>query len=323
MNNLDNSKKYRLNARNLFLTYPNCNLPLNEVLSQLKIKCSNYIVKDYVIVREYHSDGTPHIHVYLNLHKPLNTINPNYLDLKSGDILVHGRYESTKSPNNVIEYILKHVNDKFSENIIFSTDMSVRIDKIGTYTPVDVTILNLVESGDIKGALDLYKKEYPKLYLSNHQSLEKSFRQLYLKNIGFTSKFNFKDFNVPNNLMALLKDECGPDNKERKTLVLIGQPGTGKTEMIEAYVKDVLKGNPLIINNLDGLRFFNPDLNNVIIFDDCSWNEDIIRENLLKLVDSQKGTTHNIKHGTVWVPNPTWRVVFLCPFTKILRGVYK
>lgn len=270
MNNLDKSLKYRLNAKNLFLTYPNCILPLSEVLSQLTDACSNYIVKDYVIVREYHADGTPHVHVYLSLHKPFNTTNPNFLDLKSGDSFVHGNYESAKLPNKVIQYMLKHINDKNSQDLLFSSDMSVRIDKIGTFLPIDEVILHLAESGDIKGALSLFKKEYPKEYGKNHISIEKSYRQLYLKQIGFTSKFNFKDFNVPDDLLTLLNNDCSPHSKQRKTLVLIGPPGTGKTEFVEAFVVDVLKGQPLTINNFDGLRLFDPDKHSVIIFDDCN-----------------------------------------------------
>ena len=43
-------KKFRLNARKLYLTYPKCNLDLKLVLELLKEKLSNQIIKDYLIL---------------------------------------------------------------------------------------------------------------------------------------------------------------------------------------------------------------------------------------------------------------------------------
>jgi DNA replication protein DnaC len=53
-------------------------------------------------------------------------------------------------------------------------------------------------------------------------------------------------------------------------LVLIGNPGTGKTQMVMAFLKDVLQLKPMIINNMDGLRFYDNNVNDAIIFDDCN-----------------------------------------------------
>lgn len=65
------SKKhdFLLSAKNLYLTYSKCNLLLDKVLSQLKSILSSYILKEYLLVREYHADGEPHVHVYLKMLK--------------------------------------------------------------------------------------------------------------------------------------------------------------------------------------------------------------------------------------------------------------
>ena len=60
---------FLLSAKNLYLTYSKCNLLLSEILSQLKSILSSYIVKEYLLVREYHVDGGPYVHVDLKLLK--------------------------------------------------------------------------------------------------------------------------------------------------------------------------------------------------------------------------------------------------------------
>lgn len=72
-----------------------------------------------------------------------------------------------------------------------------------------------------------------------------------------------------------------------------------------------MKFNPLVINNKDALRFFNNDTHNAIIFDDCSWPEDINREELIKLIDSEQPTTHSIKHSSVMINKSTPRFVIV------------
>ena len=125
-------KKFRLNARKLYLTYPKCNLDLKLVLELLKEKLSNQIIKDYLIVKELHKDGSYHLHAYIKLHKPINTYNCNYLDLKYDITQYHGNYQSAKNPNYIIQYLLKDFNSIVSDNLIFSDSIKNRIDLLGT-----------------------------------------------------------------------------------------------------------------------------------------------------------------------------------------------
>jgi hypothetical protein len=65
----------------------------------------------------------------------------------------------------------------------------------------------------------------------------------------------------------------------------------------------------MIINNMDGLRFYDNNVNDAIIFDDCNWDPNIPREELIKLLDSEVPTTHNIKHSTIQIKKPTPRII--------------
>ena len=300
-------KKYRLSAKNLFLTYSNCQIEIKEALDQLKKKLSHYIIKDYIIVREFHEDGNPHIHVYLNLNRQFNTYNPCYLDLDAGNgTYCHGKYESARSPNFVIEYILKNVNDKYDPNVLFSPNLSDRIDLLGTFMSLGESVIALARQGKIEEALNLYEKDKPLEFVKSHTTLEKSLRGLYLKARGFQTKFNFKDYIIPEDLNNLLTHY-----NKGKTLVLIGSPGSGKTQMITSFLTQVVSLKPLIVNNFDSIRFFDNKIHNAIVFDDCAWDPLMAREYLIKLVDSEVPTTHNIKHGSVMIDKPTPRVVIV------------
>jgi len=299
--------KFRLSAKSLFLTYSKCDLNLEITLDIIKTKLSNYIVNEYILVREYHDDGTPHIHGYFKVLKQFNTYNPNYLDLSiDNGIIYHGKYESAKYPNKVIEYLLKCIQDKNDPNLLFSCNMTHRIDILGTLLTFSEAVMRLAENGKINDALALYRAERPEQYLKSHTTIEKSLRSLHLKNSGFITKYNFNDFIIPEEFKTIL------DNYDKaKTLVLIGESGTGKSQLICAFLTQVLNLNPFVINNIDSIRFFKNNFHNAIVFDDCKWDPNIDRESLIKLVDSESPTTHNVKHGSTVIEYPTLRVIII------------
>jgi hypothetical protein len=144
-------------------------------------------------IRWPHSDGSPHLHIYIKLSKILNTYNPFYLDLRVITHDYHGKYVAAKYPNKVMEYMLKNVKDKNDSNILFSPSLSDRISSLGQF-------LSFVREGNIKIALDLYEKERPLEFIKSHMNLENSFRQLYLKSKGFITKFYFDDLILPNDI---------------------------------------------------------------------------------------------------------------------------
>jgi len=127
-----NKKEFRICSKSLYLTYPKCDLDNQVILKYFKEILSSRIIKDYLIVREFHKDGNPHIHVYLKLHKPFNTYKQNSLDIIINDNIFHGNYQSAKNPNNIIQYLLKDITNKFDNNLLFSDSIKNRIDLLGT-----------------------------------------------------------------------------------------------------------------------------------------------------------------------------------------------
>lgn len=94
------SGKYRLNSKNLFLTYPQCAMEKEDALTILMTKLK---IKNYIIGREQHKDGTPHLHAYLELEKKVDIRDPSKLDLEE----YHGNYQGCKNKWATMKYVRK------------------------------------------------------------------------------------------------------------------------------------------------------------------------------------------------------------------------
>jgi hypothetical protein len=94
--------KFRLNSKNLSLTYPQCSISKTEALKFLSAKLGDNL-KEYLIVQEVHEDGNLHLHCYLELNKRVDYNSATCLDMLD----CHGNYQSTKKKESWIEYLLK------------------------------------------------------------------------------------------------------------------------------------------------------------------------------------------------------------------------
>lgn len=320
---------FRLSCKKLFLTYSQCDIPLKEVLSQLKEKLATFCVTSYIIAQENHKEVIVqndlgimeaesikneeisavkkpgvHLHIFLETSKKVNITNPDRLHLVKNDIVFKGNYQSVKNKNHTIEYILKDIPFRDDPNLLYSDDLKDRISEIAAYESFPNALLSLIKQGKIEAALELYQREDPLYYCKNHMSLEKSFRELHFRSLGIPTHFTFDQFIIPEYVQLALTKAI----EEKKSLVLVGQPGSGKSKLIESYLTHELKLNPLIINNIDALRFFKEGIHKSIVFDDCSFSGRE-REELIKLIDSEDGTTFSVKHNSIKIPKNIQRYI--------------
>lgn len=93
---------FRLKGKKLFLTYPKCPIVPDEILKALKDTIKKELEK-YIIVQEFHKDGTPHIHCLLEYTQIFETKNQHLLDI--GDY--HGNYATVKNYPAAIRYLKK------------------------------------------------------------------------------------------------------------------------------------------------------------------------------------------------------------------------
>jgi len=96
------SRPFRLNAQNLFLTFPRCSVTKEEAMENLTRK---HQIDWAVIVQEQHQDGSPHLHIALRLKKKANFRDPRVFDHVG---LKHGNYQGITSVGKTLAYIRKY-----------------------------------------------------------------------------------------------------------------------------------------------------------------------------------------------------------------------
>jgi len=100
---------FRLNTRNVFLTYPKCKMTKENALAKLTARlASNYTV----VGHELHEDGSDHLHALMQLEKKMDSRNPSFFDLEDEDedgnaLNYHGNYQSARDCADVDTYVKK------------------------------------------------------------------------------------------------------------------------------------------------------------------------------------------------------------------------
>ena len=170
---------------------------------------------------------------------------------------------------------------------------------------LDAALLQLAKVGRIEEAMRLLRHEDSKTYLRNYSHYEKSFRGIYLRELkekGLTTKFDFSQFNVPNNFKESITEMF---NSPKKSLYVYGPTGTGKSEMILSFlIGKQLK--PLLVDNIYSLGEFDEVKHKSIVFDNCDITR-MKREELIKLFDSEAECTIKVGSKNIRLPRETPR----------------
>lgn len=138
---------YRLNTRSVFLTYPQCDIPMRDMLEELT-NIRPYA--NYCICQERHEDGNLHLHALLRYDSPVNTRNERYFDVRGH----HPNVQSARDIKAVLKYIRKDGN--YEEN--WPTKRN--------YGEI------LSECKDYTSFMDAMKDNQPKDYILHQDKLE-------------------------------------------------------------------------------------------------------------------------------------------------------
>lgn len=101
---------YRINSKQLFLTYPQCSLPKQEAYDYLETLLAEFKIDKILVAEELHQNGDPHLHCYVRLDKPVNKTSAQWADLKKDNQTWHGNYQGCRSAANVLKYCTKKDN---------------------------------------------------------------------------------------------------------------------------------------------------------------------------------------------------------------------
>lgn len=211
---------FLLSAKNLYLTYSNCDLELIKIIEILKEKLSSYVVQDWVVVREYHETGEAHVHIYLKLLKKAIIKSATFLDMKQ----YHGNYQGARKPNNTIEYMLKSIPSKNDPNLYYSPGMSNLIGELGNYKSLSEALLDLAENGEILQAMNLLRKESPDMYLKQGAKIEKRLIEIHKdKHLENQREYDISEFYLSYEMSKQLVDYIQLRKKgENPVLAIVG-----------------------------------------------------------------------------------------------------
>ena len=296
------AKKARVNAKKLLLTYSQCSIDIKSCFSALNVilRAQNRNVVEYILSTEKHQDGSSHIHAYIELDTKIDTRNMRLFDISQEDKVYHPNILKSKYKTACIEYILKDVKDLNSSSFIASKGLkkllTIHENKI-KFLPYQKAVLALARKGLIEDAMELVEDKEPGRIMTSHISLRRSLSALQSDKSSLTE-------------VMKVRKQLKEAHTKYITPMLVGATQTGKTLLMLNFIKNTLKLNPLTVNNIDSIRYFEPSKHNALFFDDCDFASIQSEEMLLKLLDCESATTFNIKHGSVQIPACTAR--FIC-----------
>lgn len=222
-----NSKKFRLQGKQLFLTYPQCLQLKEDVLKKVCALFKQNLV--YAIVsQELHQTGDKHLHIVISLKNRIDWTNMSKMDALTGK---RGNYQTCRSLIATVKYVVKdgcycaHGVDveeflkqsKQKKSTQFAlTVMQHGIDQVNELDPGFV-LMNLHKLQAYQAYVSNLKEKENKLSLASYQA---TYTGTDLSIIGITEWLNA-------NLFAL-----GIKKFKSPQLYIYGDPNMGKTTLI-------------------------------------------------------------------------------------------
>ncbi|XP_052197148.1 uncharacterized protein LOC127804330 [Diospyros lotus] len=150
--------KFHINARNIFLTYPQCSLSKEDYLQQI-INLQYPIKPMYIwVCQEVHQDGSPHLHCLVQFDGKFQTRSQKFFDLVSltRSAHFHPNMQPTKSCSVIQSYIAKGGNYidwgtfwPHGQNKVYADKMS-DVYTVALATRDKMKALEVVQKGDAR-----------------------------------------------------------------------------------------------------------------------------------------------------------------------------
>jgi hypothetical protein len=96
------ARRVRWASKKFFMTYPKCPLEKHQLLEAYQEKWGSDLHR-WVIAREFHKDGTPHLHALIEFHKVKEFTKADW-----GDVMgYHGNYATPRQYIGCVSYVCK------------------------------------------------------------------------------------------------------------------------------------------------------------------------------------------------------------------------
>ncbi|AEA76768.1 Rep [Tomato leaf curl Joydebpur virus-India [India/Ghazipur/Chilli/2007]] len=223
--------KFRINAKNYFLTYPHCSLTKEEALSQLQ-NLETPTNKLFIrICRELHENGSPHLPCPRPIRRkiPVQKPDPSISHPQPGQHISIRTFRGAKSSTDVKTYMEKD-GDVLDHGIFQVDGRSAR----GGCQSANDAYAEAINSGSKSSALNILREKAPKDYVLQFHNLNTNLDRIFTPPLEvYVSPFCSSSFDrVPQEL-----EEWAAENVvsaaarplRPMSIVIEGDSRTGKT----------------------------------------------------------------------------------------------
>nr|CRI68279.1 Replication protein [Pepper golden mosaic virus]CRI68283.1 Replication protein [Pepper golden mosaic virus]CRI68287.1 Replication protein [Pepper golden mosaic virus] len=284
-------KSFRLQCKNIFLTYPQCDIPKDEALEMLRNLKWAVVKPIYLRVsREEHSDGFPHLHCLIQLTGKCNIKDARFFDITHPrrSAQFHPNVQAAKDANAVKNYITK--DGDYCESGQYKVSGGSKANKDDVYH-------NAVNAASAVEALDIIKAGDPKTFIVSYHNVKANIERIFrTPPQPWTPPYPLSSFNnVPEDMQHWVAEYFGRSSAARPdrpiSIVIEGDSRSGKTMWARALGPH---------NYLSG----HLDFNAKVYSNDVEYNviDDITPQYLKlkhwkELIGAQKDWQSNCKYG--------------------------
>nr|AXY94245.1 AC1 [Melochia yellow mosaic virus] len=250
-------RRFRLQAKNIFLTYPKCSITKEAALSQLQAIQLPSNKKYIKICRELHENGEPHLHVLLQLEGKIQITNNRLFDLShpQRSINFHPNIQGAKSSSDVKSYV-----DKDGDTIEWGEfQIDGRSARGGQQTANDAAA-EAINASSKEAALQIIREKPAGKFLFQYHNLSANLDRIFAKAPSpWAPPFPLSSFtNVPDEMQEWADSYFGVDPAARPdrpiSLIVEGDSRTGKTMWARAlgphnYLSGHLDFNSKVYSN--------------------------------------------------------------------------
>ena len=295
-------------------------------------------LKSLVVSREIHKDGTPHIHIHVNIPHLPRSVNANSFDIWTGSDWSHPNTQSSKSlPIAGITYVIKD-----GDFIADSSLLIVNTPPLGhRCLTTELYVKYLAKHSGVEEAEVFYETNDPEGYLRNWSKIRLELADLRISHISkiidskrsvfdkdgpeFTPLNNSQNYRLLINWLHKInriKDWWGHSMQDSipSSLILLGPPNIGKGEFIRANLdKFICEGSVVWAQAKEDLERVKPYRTKIVVFDDINWRtKGVFAENessasrLLSTIDDRTIERRNNSKG-YFLPERTLIIVISNP----------
>lgn len=254
---------FRIDIKNVGLTYPQCNLSRQRVLECLRVLGGDKY-QGAAVAQEHHKDGSLHIHAYLRLHTKRSFRDPRAFDIDG----FHPNIQGVRHARKWLAYIRKEDTDALMDG-----DLESLLSEEKPKQRITDDVARRIESGAT--ATDIFN-EYPGFYLMNKRKIEE-LQEFMVRKRQRLDKLDWEEASAR---LADAQLEAGeievrdwlldnikkPRVQRQPQLWIQSEPGAGKTTLIQRLARYLA----VFIMPMDGDKFYDgfADDYDLIVFDE-------------------------------------------------------